>query len=387
MPIATRAIHLVNEHAGVEVARVVPVSRIPKTTSGKLQRTALAKSFEDGEFAAELAEFDAAWQAAHGQAAPPPAIERQLKAIVDDALPGKHVDVDDNLFEVGASSLTLIQIHEKIDELYPGLVDLTELFDFPTVSQLAKHLEQKLPDSLRPAANTARSRASRQHGAGRDRLTPPYPLIACAAASSACATTTSRRGRRGSRLPALARSGPVISPCGSLSPGSLQRLERHLVAAARQSPHPRRCSTCAAQRSGEQLRPHVERGVLAEELASSASPALVVGAWSATRPIAAHVATAREFPQHRLRRYQPRTEARAHAAKPARPRVGCGSACRGPTSRRTELQRHALQDPLRVAVVRADEDRAVGRARLREQMRIRESRHARASASAPRRGV
>ena len=65
VPIAMRAIHLVNEHAGVEVARVVPVSRIPKTTSGKLQRTALAKAFEDGEFAAVVAEFDAAWQAAH----------------------------------------------------------------------------------------------------------------------------------------------------------------------------------------------------------------------------------------------------------------------------------------------------------------------------------
>ena len=44
LPLATRAMHLVNEHAGVEVARVVPVQRIPKTTSGKLQRTALAKS-------------------------------------------------------------------------------------------------------------------------------------------------------------------------------------------------------------------------------------------------------------------------------------------------------------------------------------------------------
>jgi acyl-CoA synthetase (AMP-forming)/AMP-acid ligase II/acyl carrier protein len=145
VPLATRAVHLVNEHAGVEVARVVPVKRIPKTTSGKLQRTALAQAYADGEFAAEIAEFDAAWQAAHGHGrAAAGRIEQQLKAIVDDALPGKHVDVDDNLFDVGASSLTLIQIHEKIDELYPGLVDLTELFDFPTVSQLAKHLEGKL---------------------------------------------------------------------------------------------------------------------------------------------------------------------------------------------------------------------------------------------------
>jgi acyl-CoA synthetase (AMP-forming)/AMP-acid ligase II/acyl carrier protein len=145
VPLATRAMHLVNEHAGVEVARVVPVKRIPKTTSGKLQRTALAAAYVNGEFAEEIAEFDREWQAAHGKGrAAAGQIEQQLKAIVDDALPGKHVDIDENLFDVGASSLTLIQIHEKIDELYPGLVDLTELFDFPTISQLAKHLESKL---------------------------------------------------------------------------------------------------------------------------------------------------------------------------------------------------------------------------------------------------
>jgi len=143
--LATRAMHMVNEHAGVEVARVVPVKRMPKTTSGKLQRNALAEALENGEFAAEIAAFDQAWaeQHGHGRAAAG-RIEQQLKAIVDDAMPGKHIDVDDNLFDVGASSLTLIQIHEKIDELYPGVVDLTELFDFPTISQLAKHLEQKL---------------------------------------------------------------------------------------------------------------------------------------------------------------------------------------------------------------------------------------------------
>jgi len=145
LPLATRVMHLVNEHAGVEVARVVPVKRIPKTTSGKLQRGALAEAYADGEFDAELTALDAAWSAAHGQArAAAGTIERQLKGIVDDVLPGKNVDIDDHLFEIGASSLTLIQIHEKIDELYPEQVDLTELFDFPTISALAKHLEAKL---------------------------------------------------------------------------------------------------------------------------------------------------------------------------------------------------------------------------------------------------
>jgi len=58
--------------------------------------------------------------------------------------------VNDNLFEVGASSLKLIEIHEQIDRLYPGLIDLTELFDFPTISELAKHLEGKLAPVTTP---------------------------------------------------------------------------------------------------------------------------------------------------------------------------------------------------------------------------------------------
>jgi aryl carrier-like protein len=52
--------------------------------------------------------------------------------------------VNDNLFEIGASSLKLIEIHENIDREFPGLIDLTELFDHPTIVELAKHLEGKL---------------------------------------------------------------------------------------------------------------------------------------------------------------------------------------------------------------------------------------------------
>jgi acyl-CoA synthetase (AMP-forming)/AMP-acid ligase II/acyl carrier protein len=144
LPVAAEITRLVNEHAGLEVAHVVPVKRIPKTTSGKVQRVALEQAFVDGEFDAEMAELARLRDARHGHAPVHGGVEAKLKAIVDAALPGKRVEVDDNLFEVGASSLTLIQIHEEIDKEYPGLVDLTELFDFPTVAELAKHLQSKL---------------------------------------------------------------------------------------------------------------------------------------------------------------------------------------------------------------------------------------------------
>jgi acyl-CoA synthetase (AMP-forming)/AMP-acid ligase II/aryl carrier-like protein len=145
LPIATEVARLINEQVGLEVAEVVPVKRIPKTTSGKIQRHLLEESYVNGEFEPELRELAALRLAQRGpQSSSQNQIEDSLRVIVEAALPGKRVDVQDNLFEIGASSLKLIEIHEQIDRQYPGLVDLTELFDYPTIAELAKHLEDKL---------------------------------------------------------------------------------------------------------------------------------------------------------------------------------------------------------------------------------------------------
>ncbi|MFO1466513.1 MAG: non-ribosomal peptide synthetase [Steroidobacteraceae bacterium] len=145
LPTANAVAHLVNEHAGLEVAQVVPVKRIPKTTSGKVQRHLMEESFLNGEFDADLAELERLRAAGHGASAPSAsAIEQKILAICDAALPGKGLAAGDNLFEIGASSLKLIEIHENIDREFPNQIDLTELFDHPTVQQLAKHLEGKL---------------------------------------------------------------------------------------------------------------------------------------------------------------------------------------------------------------------------------------------------
>ena len=145
LPLVNQVSRLINENTGVEVGEVVPVKRIPKTTSGKIQRHLLEESFIAGEFDAELAELRTLRDAQRGSdSGSRSAIEDQLKNIVDGALEGKRVGLHDNLFEIGASSLKLIEIHENIDREYPGLVDLTELFDFPTIAELAQHLETKI---------------------------------------------------------------------------------------------------------------------------------------------------------------------------------------------------------------------------------------------------
>jgi acyl-CoA synthetase (AMP-forming)/AMP-acid ligase II/aryl carrier-like protein len=145
LPIAAAVSRLINEHTGLEVAQVVPVKRIPKTTSGKVQRHLLEQAHVEGEFDPELAELRALRAAKSGTAQVSGSeLETQLQAICERALPGKRIDVNDNLFEIGASSLKLIEIHENIDREFPSLIDLTELFDHPTIAELAKHLEGKL---------------------------------------------------------------------------------------------------------------------------------------------------------------------------------------------------------------------------------------------------
>jgi acyl-CoA synthetase (AMP-forming)/AMP-acid ligase II/aryl carrier-like protein len=145
---AVAVARLVNEHAGLEVAQVIPVKRIPKTTSGKVQRHVLEAAYVGGEFEAELTELAALREAGgSGSTVGGSDLAMRLQSICESALPGKSVDVNDNLFEIGASSLKLIEIHENIDREFPGLIDLTELFDHPTIAELARHLEVKLAKS------------------------------------------------------------------------------------------------------------------------------------------------------------------------------------------------------------------------------------------------
>ena len=145
VPIASQVARVISERAGLEVREVVPVKRIPKTTSGKIQRHLLEQSYVAGEFAAQLAELRALRDAGRGPVSTlRTQIEEKIGSIVNAVLEGKKIDIHDDLFEVGVNSLKLVEIHERIEREYPGLIDLMELFDFSTIAELTQRLEAKL---------------------------------------------------------------------------------------------------------------------------------------------------------------------------------------------------------------------------------------------------
>ena len=143
--IALQVSRLISQSAGLEVAEVVPVKRIPKTTSGKIQRHLLEQRYVEGEFAAPLAELRELRAAASGtKSALRTQIEEKIGSIVHAALEGKKIDIHDDLFEVGVSSLKLVEIHDQIEREFPGRIDLMELVDFSTIAELTHRLETKL---------------------------------------------------------------------------------------------------------------------------------------------------------------------------------------------------------------------------------------------------
>ena len=140
MRIADEVRHVIGEHSGLEVDHVIPVPRIPKTTSGKVQRVKLLDEYLDGGFDEVLEQMMPVAESVPTDADP---LVAELELICREFSKERVIGPDDNLFEVGVSSLTLTEIVLAIDERYPGKLDISDLFDYPTLREVANFLRQK----------------------------------------------------------------------------------------------------------------------------------------------------------------------------------------------------------------------------------------------------
>jgi acyl-CoA synthetase (AMP-forming)/AMP-acid ligase II len=125
---------------GLHARAILPIRGLPRTTSGKLQRFRLAEAFKAGEYAELLGKLEA-----HADTASQSEIsdvEQSLLDLCRQLFPGYSVSVDQNIFDLGADSLMLVRVHEEIEARYPGKTDVTDLFDHPTIKELATYIDR-----------------------------------------------------------------------------------------------------------------------------------------------------------------------------------------------------------------------------------------------------
>lgn len=148
IPLVKKIKQLIVENTGLDVHQVIPIKKMPKTTSGKIKRFLLANQFLEGNFNEEIAGLEVLHQAVTDpEESDHSPTQIKIKEICNRFIAGHNVGVHDNLFELGTSSLMLTQIHEQIEEIWPGTIELTDYFDYPTVAALASYLDKVSPRS------------------------------------------------------------------------------------------------------------------------------------------------------------------------------------------------------------------------------------------------
>ncbi|GAV12353.1 non-ribosomal peptide synthetase [Paenibacillus sp. NAIST15-1] len=106
------------------------VDHIPLTTNGKIDRQVL------------LAEKNALGTSKEESIEPTDELEQELFAIWKQVLGADHFGIHDHFFDVGGNSILLIQVHNRLDNRYPGKITIADLFAYSTISKLKEQISR-----------------------------------------------------------------------------------------------------------------------------------------------------------------------------------------------------------------------------------------------------
>ncbi|HTY94111.1 MAG TPA: amino acid adenylation domain-containing protein [Steroidobacteraceae bacterium] len=127
------------------------IDSIPLTVNGKLDVAALPPPARE-----EPAPMAADSPARTGAA-------RLIADIWQEVLDVERVGLDQNFFDVGGDSISLAEVHQRLERAFDREIPIVELFSHTTVEALAEHLGRR--EAAPDAATSATTRAQRQREA------------------------------------------------------------------------------------------------------------------------------------------------------------------------------------------------------------------------------
>lgn len=134
----------IGRQTGLEADIIIPVRRLPKTTSGKLQRYKLKESYEAGEFTDVLQSLkllideqpeDKLKEGPRNEA------DKKLLDVWAQVLGKANIGISDSYFETGGDSLKAAYIVSNIYEVFGVKLSIKDIFEAPTIKALSDYLE------------------------------------------------------------------------------------------------------------------------------------------------------------------------------------------------------------------------------------------------------
>lgn len=74
-------------------------------------------------------------------------MENQLANLWGQTLSLSEIDIFESFYDMGGDSILAIQLSKEIEARYPGLVDIADIFSYPSVAQLAEYADKKKADA------------------------------------------------------------------------------------------------------------------------------------------------------------------------------------------------------------------------------------------------
>lgn len=73
-------------------------------------------------------------------------IEKNLLDICSEVLGITNIDIEESFFDMGANSMLITQLQEKINLIYPGIISVAQMFSYSSISKLAGYIKGKYSD-------------------------------------------------------------------------------------------------------------------------------------------------------------------------------------------------------------------------------------------------
>lgn len=151
------------QRGGWSIKEVLPIRKLPKTTSGKVKRYELAEQYESGKFALESTKIKEFLESHSTEPVQTPIheIETALLSIFSEVMDGKKIHLNDQYFDMGATSIQLSQIAERIEQRFGCELTVADLFTYPSIADLAaflveSHSEIKQTDTAKPSRSSSK---------------------------------------------------------------------------------------------------------------------------------------------------------------------------------------------------------------------------------------
>ncbi|MBK3493951.1 amino acid adenylation domain-containing protein [Viridibacillus sp. YIM B01967] len=150
IPLAKELRKHINMKGGWNATDIIPIRKIPKTTSGKVERYKLSENYRNGEYSLISKQIQERLKmlpqkmriVSKNEA------EEKLIKICKEILKTDFIGVHDSYFDIGATSIQLVQITDQIESKFNISMSVTDLFAYPTLSKLALFLTAERKDQL-----------------------------------------------------------------------------------------------------------------------------------------------------------------------------------------------------------------------------------------------